>query len=100
MVIVGLAGAVGYFVLGVRYWPALALFIGIAEAIPLVGPYIGTTPAVLVALTQPGNDGVPGLLGLGDFGNLTRALLVIIFAIVLQMIEGNVLIPRIMKDSV
>jgi len=100
MLIVGVVSAFGYFVIGVKYWPALALFIGIAEAIPLVGPYIGTAPAVLVALTQPGNDGLPALLGLDDFGNITRAVLVIVFAVVLQTIEGNVLIPRIMKNSV
>jgi predicted PurR-regulated permease PerM len=100
MVIVGAVSAVGYFVLGVKYWPALALFILIAEAIPLVGPYIGTAPAVLVALTQTGNDGLPALLGMGDFGNVTRALLVVVFAVVLQTIEGNVLIPRVMKNSV
>jgi predicted PurR-regulated permease PerM len=100
MVIVGAVSAVGYLVLGVRYWPALALFICIAEAIPLVGPYIGTAPAVLVALTQSGNDGLPSLLGMDDFGNVTRALLVVAFAVVLQTIEGNVLIPRVMKNSV
>jgi predicted PurR-regulated permease PerM len=55
---------------------------------------------VLVALTQPGNDGLPALLGMGDFGNVTRALLVVVFAVVLQTIEGNVLIPRVMKNSV
>jgi len=59
MVVVGVVSAVGYFVIGVKYWPVLALFIGLAEAIPLVGPYIGTAPAVLIALTQPGNDGLP-----------------------------------------
>ncbi|MEO6458663.1 MAG: AI-2E family transporter, partial [Chloroflexia bacterium] len=58
-----------------------------AEAIPLVGPYIGTAPAILVALTQPG-------------GGLGTVLIVVLFAIVLQTIEGNVLIPRIMKDTV
>lgn len=87
MGIVGLLSAIGYFVIGVQYWPALALFIAIAEAIPLVGPYIGTTPAVLVALTQPD-------------GGLGKALVVVLFAIVLQTIEGNVLVPRVMKNSV
>lgn len=100
MLIIGLASAVGYFVLGVKYWPVLALFIGITEAIPLVGPYIGTAPAVLIALTQSGNDGLPLLVGMDDFGSLTRALLVAAFAIVLQTVEGNVLVPRIMKNSV
>ncbi len=88
MAIVGIVSAIGYLVLGIDYWPALGLFIAIAEAIPLVGPYIGTAPAVLVALTQPHD---------GGFG---KALMVMLFAVVLQTIEGNVLIPRIMKNSV
>jgi predicted PurR-regulated permease PerM len=87
MAIVGVLSAIGYFFMGIQYWPALALFIAIAEAIPLVGPYIGTAPAVLVALTQPG-------------GGYDKALLVIAFAVVLQTIEGNVLVPRVMKNSV
>ncbi|HVF99001.1 MAG TPA: AI-2E family transporter [Chloroflexia bacterium] len=87
MAIVGALSAVGYFFMGIQYWPALALFIAIAEAIPLVGPYIGTAPAVLVALTQPG-------------GGFEKALMVVAFAIVLQTIEGNVLVPRVMKNSV
>ncbi|HYP20204.1 MAG TPA: AI-2E family transporter [Chloroflexia bacterium] len=87
MALVGALSAVGYFFMGIQYWPALALFIAIAEAIPLVGPYIGTAPAVLVALTQPG-------------GGFEKALMVVAFAIVLQTIEGNVLVPRVMKNSV
>ncbi|HEY0069526.1 MAG TPA: AI-2E family transporter [Chloroflexia bacterium] len=87
MAIVGVLSAIGYFFMGIQYWPALALFIAIAEAIPLVGPYIGTAPAVLVALTQPG-------------GGYDKALLVVAFAVVLQTIEGNVLVPRVMKNSV
>lgn len=100
MLMVGLVSAVGYFLLGVKYWPAMAVFIALCEAIPLVGPYVGTAPAVLVALTQSGNDGLPALLGMGDFGPLTRALLVVAFAVVLQTIEGNVLVPRVMRNSV
>ncbi len=100
MATVGVLSALGYFVLGIKYWPALALFIAVAEAIPLVGPYIGTAPAVLVALTQNGNDGLPALLGMGDFGSVTRALLVVAFALLLQTIEGNVLVPRVMKNTV
>jgi predicted PurR-regulated permease PerM len=100
MVTVGIVSAIGYFVLGIKFWPALALIIALAEAIPLVGPYIGTAPAILIALTQQGNDGLPLLLGMGDFGGITRALLVVAFAVVLQTIEGNVLVPRIMKNSV
>ena len=87
MAIVGVVSAIGYYFIGLQYWPALALFIAIAEAIPLIGPYIGTAPAILVALTQPG-------------GGLGTVLIVVLFAIVLQTIEANVLIPRVMKNSV
>jgi predicted PurR-regulated permease PerM len=100
MATVGGISAIGYFVLGIKFWPALALIIALAEAIPLIGPYIGTAPAVLVALTQDGNDGLPALLGLGDMGGVTRALLVVAFAVLLQTVEGNVLVPRVMKNSV
>ena len=87
MGIVGILSAIGYYFIGLQYWPALALFIAIAEAIPLVGPYIGTAPALLVALTQPG-------------GGLGTVLIVVLFAVLLQTVEGNVLVPRVMKDSV
>ncbi|HUS16485.1 MAG TPA: AI-2E family transporter [Chloroflexia bacterium] len=100
MGVVGLISALGYFTIGVRYWPALALFIALAEAIPLVGPYIGTAPAILIALTQGGNDGLPLLLNLDSPGGLTRAILVAVFAVLLQTVEGNVLVPRIMRNSV
>ena len=100
MATVGVLSAIGYFAIGLSYWPALALFIALAEAIPLVGPYIGTAPAVIVALTQPANDGLLALLGMEDIGPITRVILVLIFAVVLQTIEGNVLIPRVMKHSV
>jgi predicted PurR-regulated permease PerM len=100
MATVGAMSAVGYFFIGLAYWPALALFIALAEAIPLVGPYIGTAPAVLVALTQSGSDGFLNLVGIGDIGAGTRALLVVAFAVLLQTIEGNVLVPRVMKHSV
>ncbi len=100
MLIVGLTSAVGYFVLGLKYWPVLAVIIFVCEAIPLVGPYIGTAPAVLVAFTQTGNDGLLGLLGVGDIGSFPRGLAVIAFAILLQAVEGNVLVPRVMRNSV
>jgi predicted PurR-regulated permease PerM len=100
MLIVGLVSVLGYWVLGIKYWPALAVFIAVCEAIPLVGPYIGTAPAVLVALTQTSNDGLPALLGMDEFGPITRALLVVVFAIILQTVEGNVLVPRVMRGSV
>lgn len=82
--IIGVACAIGYFALGVEYWPLLALIAGVTEIIPILGPWIGGVPAVLVALT----DGP------------VKALIVAVFIIVLQQIEGNILVPRIQGDAI
>jgi hypothetical protein len=54
------------------------------EAVPMIGPVLGAIPAILVA--------VP--LG------LNTVLLVMGFATILQLVENNVLIPRIMHQAV
>ena len=82
--IIGAACAAGYGVLGLEYWPLLALIAGVTELIPILGPWIGGIPAVLVALT----DGP------------VKALIVAAFIIVLQQIEGNILVPRIQGDAI
>ncbi len=82
--IIGGASALGYGVLQIEYWPLLALFAGATELIPILGPWIGGVPAVLIALT----DGP------------VKALIVAVFIIVLQQIEGNILVPRIQGDAI
>lgn len=82
--IIGVSCAVGYGVLGVQYWPLLALIAGATEIIPILGPWIGGVPAVLIALTE----------------GPVKALIVAVFIIVLQQIEGNVLVPRIQGDAI
>jgi predicted PurR-regulated permease PerM len=84
MLFVGVLAGVGYTVFGVKYSLALGAFAALAEVIPLVGPYIGGAPAVLIALTQ----------------SSTLALVVIVYIIIVQLVEGNVLVPRIMEKAV
>lgn len=82
--IIGIASAIAYGILGVQYWPLLALIAGVTEIIPILGPWIGGVPAVLIALT----DGP------------VKAVIVAVFIIVLQQIEGNILVPRIQGDAI
>jgi predicted PurR-regulated permease PerM len=74
----------GLAVLGVPYALLLAVFAGLTELIPFVGPVIGMIPAVLVALLIS-----PQL-----------ALFVTIYYIVIQQIESNVLVPKVMERQV
>lgn len=82
--IVGVVCAVFYGALDIRYWPLLAFIAGIAEIIPIIGPWIGGVPAVFIALLNG-----PG-----------HAIAVAVFLVIFQQIEANVLVPRIQGDAV
>ncbi len=84
MIFIGVLAGIGYTIMGLNFALALAVFAGLTELIPLVGPYLGGAPAILVALTQ----------------SLNLALVVIGYIVVLQLVEGNVLVPRIMEKAV
>ena len=82
--IIGASCAVGYGILQIEFWPLLALIAAVTEIIPILGPWIGGVPAVVIALT----DGP------------VKAIIVAVFIIVLQQIEGNILVPRIQGDAI
>jgi predicted PurR-regulated permease PerM len=82
--IIGVTSAIGLWVMGVPYFFVLAVISGIGEMIPMVGPLLSAVPAVAVALTVS-----PGL-----------ALGVAVFFMVQQMLENNVLVPKVMGEQV
>jgi len=84
MAAIGLATGIAYSVLGLPSALLLAVFAALAEAIPIVGPALGAVPAIVIAVTVS-----PGL-----------ALVVIVVYVVLQFIEGNVLVPMVMKNTI
>jgi predicted PurR-regulated permease PerM len=84
MAAIGIATGIAYTVLGVPSALLLALIAALAEAIPIVGPLLGAIPAVLVAATVS-----PEL-----------ALVVAVVYVVLQFLEGNVLVPMVMRNTV
>lgn len=84
MLIIGVASGVAYYLLDVRFWLALAIWAGLTEAIPFIGPFIGGGTAALIALAD----------------SPQKAALVILVAFALQQLEGAVLVPRVMKNAV
>lgn len=86
MLAIGSASAVAYspLVLDLPFWLALALWAGITELIPFIGPWLGGAAAAVVALTQ----------------SFETALLVVVFVVVLQQVEGAWLVPKVMKNAV
>jgi predicted PurR-regulated permease PerM len=84
MVIIGVSSYLGLVALGVPYAPALALIAGITEAIPIVGPLIGAVPAVIVGFTV---------------SPLTGILVALLYGVI-QALENNVLVPKVMSSNV
>ena len=89
--VMGLAIGLSMAALGVRYPLVLGLLGGVLEFLPIVGPVISGTTAVLIALFQPGN-----WLGLDP---VPYALVVLAAAILIQQLENNFLVPRILGGS-
>lgn len=70
---------------------ALGLLAGLMEFVPSIGPIIAAVPAVLLALFQ-------GSLWL-PLSHFWFAVLVLGLYILLQQIEGNLLLPRVLGSS-
>jgi predicted PurR-regulated permease PerM len=84
MAAIGVATGIAYTLLGLPSALLLALVAAVTEAIPIIGPLLGAIPAVLVAATVS-----PEL-----------ALVVAGVYVVLQVLEGNVLVPLVMRNSI
>jgi predicted PurR-regulated permease PerM len=77
--------SVAYLVLGLENALLLGLFAGVAEIIPIVGPVIGAIPALIAAFVAGGAE---------------LALVVAGIYVVIQLVEGHVLVPMVMKNAV
>jgi len=75
--------AIGFSIIGLKSPLLFALFCAITNIIPYAGPYIGGAPAVLVGLTQSTPIGIA----------------ILIFIVIIQALEGNLLQPFIMSKA-
>ncbi len=80
----GLATGIAYTLLGLPGALLLGMIAALTEAIPIVGPLLGAIPAILVATTVS-----PQL-----------AVVVAGVYIVLQLLEGSVLVPIVMRNTI
>ncbi len=81
----------GLALLGVQNSLALGLLSGLLEFIPVLGPIIGAGAAIIVALFQPDT--------LGEMANWQYAGVVLVFMLIVQQLENNILVPRIVGES-
>lgn len=81
--IVGVLCFIGLSILKMPYSILISVLLGITNIIPFFGPFIGAIPSALLVLLAKPSSLIPFL----------------IFILVLQQFDGNVLEPRIIGDS-
>jgi predicted PurR-regulated permease PerM len=84
MVVVGVLTGVATTVIGLPSPVLLGIFAGLTAAIPLVGPFLGIVPPLLLALT----------IGPG------HAVLVVVVLLVIQLLDANLVVPMVMNRVV
>lgn len=83
-VIVGAMTGLGVKLAGMDYALLIGIIGGLLDLIPYFGPLIGAVPAILLALTK----------------STWMAVKVALVILIVQQIEGNVISPKLMGDSV
>lgn len=84
MLIIGVATYIGLTALGVPYALPLALMAGLLEIVPNIGPTIAAIPAIALAFLANG---------------WVSAGAVLLLNLVIQQLENNFFVPRVMKAS-
>lgn len=84
VLIVSVLTSLAFVLIGLEFGVMLGIIAGLAELIPYFGPLIGAVPAVALALLQ----------------SKWLALKVIIAVTIIQQLEGNIISPKVLGDSV
>lgn len=82
LIIGGLAGT-ACFVIGIKIWLLIGLFVVLAALIPVVGPFLGAIPAVIAAAITPGGNPI------------VRVLIVVGVFVVINEVGSKILYPRL-----
>ena len=81
--IIGVICYIGLVIMRMPYSLLVAVIVGVTNVIPFFGPYVGAVPSViLIALADP-----------------IKGLYFLIFILVLQQIDGNIIGPKILGNS-
>jgi predicted PurR-regulated permease PerM len=92
MFLIGFVVFIGNAALGNRYAAMLGLIAGVLEIVPTIGPILALIPGVLLAL-------IFGSSWMG-VSNLLFAAIVLLFYVVVQMLENQLVVPRVLGDAV
>ncbi|MBO6128209.1 MAG: AI-2E family transporter [Pseudobutyrivibrio sp.] len=82
-IIIGIICYIGCLIMSMPYPLLVSVIVGVTNIVPVFGPYIGAVPTVIIIfLTEP-----------------MKGIYFLIFILILQQIDGNLIGPKILGDS-
>lgn len=81
--IIGIIAYIGCMIMHIPSTVLVAVIIGVTNVIPVFGPFIGAIPSLLIVVIQ----------------SPWHALYLLIFIVVLQQVDGNIIGPKILGSS-
>jgi predicted PurR-regulated permease PerM len=94
--LVGIASAIGLWIVGLPFWAVVGLVAGLFNLIPLIGPFIGGIVAAVIAFTT--ETGGEGLLNLEPGWPLAVGSAVAL--LIVQQIDNHIMSPNIVARTV
>lgn len=84
--VVGVSAAIIFSIVGLEYTALLSVLVGLSVIIPYIGAFAVTIPIVIIGLFQ--------------FGLTFDFWLLMVLYLILQILDGNLLVPIIFSDAV
>jgi len=85
-VVVGIMSSIGMAIIGLPFWLIVGMVAGLFNMIPLIGPWIGAVPGVVIAFTTG--------------GGLSQAIWVAVVMAGVQQIDNHFISPIVMQRAV
>lgn len=82
--ILGILCALGMLLMKIPYAPMVGVLVGVTALIPVVGAFLGAVVGAFIILTI----------------SPIKALIFLVFIVILQQVEGNIIYPRVMGNRV
>ena len=85
-VIVGVMASIGCSIIDLPFWLIVGMIAGLFNIIPLIGPWVGAIPGIIIALTTGGGMG--------------KAIAVAVVMAIAQQIDNHFISPIVMQRAV
>ncbi len=84
--VVGTMSSIGLLIIDLPFWLIVGMIAGLFNMIPLIGPWVGAVPGIIIALTTG--------------GGLSKAIAVAVVMAVVQQIDNHFISPIVMQRAV